>query len=66
MLACSSKRALSSTTAATCLPASAAWMSDAAMGLSPEVRYSVCLMARTSGSAAAWAMNASTDVVNES
>jgi len=35
-------------------------------GLSPEVRYSVCLMANTSGSAAAWAMNNSTDVVNES
>ncbi len=41
-------------------------MSDAAIGLSPEVRYSVCLMASTSGSAAAWAMNASTDVVKES
>ena len=36
------------------------------MGLSPEVRYRVCLMASTSGSAAAWAMKASTDVANES
>ena len=32
------------------------------MGLSPDVRYSVCLMARTSGSRDAWVMKASTDV----
>src|SRR5215210_38134 len=47
MLACSSKRALSSTRTATCLPSSAARMRAFTMGLSPEVRYRVCLMART-------------------
>ena len=47
-------------------PRSAARMSDATIGLSPEVRYSVCLMASTSGSAAAWPMNASIDVAKES
>ena len=31
------------------------------MGLSPEVRYRVCLMARTSGSRDACLMNASTE-----
>jgi hypothetical protein len=36
------------------------------MGLSPEVRYSVCLMARTWGSTAACSMKASTDVAKES
>ena len=66
MFACSSKRALSSTSAATCLPASAARMSEPTIGLSPDVRYSVCLIASTSGSAAAWAMNASTEVAKES
>ena len=36
------------------------------MGLSPEVRYSVCLMASTSGSAAACSMNACTLVAKDS
>ncbi len=37
------------------------------MGLAgPEVRYSVCLIARTPGSVEAWSMNASTEVVKES
>ena len=47
MLALSSKRALSSTITATCLPRSAARMSDRTIGLSPDVRYSVILMAST-------------------
>ena len=34
----------------------------ATIGLSPEVRYSVILMASTRGSSAAWSMNASTEV----
>ena len=36
------------------------------MGESPDVRYSVCLIVRTSGSSAACAMNRSTDAVNDS
>ena len=52
--------------AATCLPFSAAWISEATIGLSPPVRYSVCLMASTSGSSAAWPTKASTEVANES
>ena len=36
------------------------------MGLSPDVRYRVILMASTLGSTAACSMNASTDVANES
>ncbi len=61
MLFCSSKRAVSSTNATTCLPASAARVSERMIGLTgPEVRYSVCLMARTRGSSAARSMNAST------
>ncbi len=67
MLACSSKRALSSTSATTCLPASAAFTSDATMpASSPPVRYSVCLIASTCGSRAACSTNASTEVANES
>ncbi len=62
MLRSSSKRALSSTRAATCLPCSAARMSDSTIGLSPEVRYSVSLIVRTFGSFAACRMNSSTDV----
>ena len=51
MFACSSKRAVSSTSATTCFPDSAARMSERTIGLSgPDVRYSVCLIARTSGS----------------
>ena len=36
------------------------------MGESPEVRYKVCLMASTAGSAAACSMNRCTLVANES
>ncbi len=36
------------------------------IGLSPEVRYSVCLIASTDGSAAACSMNRCTLVANES
>jgi hypothetical protein len=66
MLACSSKRALSSTSTATCLPSSAARIRAATIGLWPEVRYRVCLMASTAGSAAAAVMKDSTEVVKES
>ena len=47
---------------ATCLPRSAARMSDRAMGLSPDVRYSVILIASTWGSVDAWRTNSSTVV----
>src|SRR5229473_2692827 len=53
MLARSSKRALSSTTTTTCLPASAASISASTIGEVSLVRYRVCLMASTPGSAAA-------------
>ena len=66
MFASSSKRALISTRTTTCLPRSAARMSDWTIGESPEVRYSVCLMVRTSGSSAACWMNRSTDAANDS
>ena len=66
MLASSSKRALISTRTTTCLPRSAARMSDCTIGESPDVRYSVCLIVRTSGSSAAWVMNRSTDAANDS
>lgn len=66
MLACSSKRALISTSATTCFPASAASISARTIGESPEVRYSVCLIASTLGSAAACSMNRCTLVENES
>ena len=66
MFAVSSKRALISTSASTALPASAAAMSASTMGLSPEVRYSVCLMASTLGSRAACSRNACTLVENDS
>ncbi len=36
------------------------------MGLSPDVRYSVTLMASTLGSRVACRMNSSTDVANDS
>ena len=62
----SSKRAFSSTSAATCLPRSAARTSDVMIELSLEVRYSVSLMASTFGSTEAWRMNSSTDVENDS
>ena len=66
MLASSSKRAFSSTSATTCLRRSAAWMRARAMGLSPDVRYSVTLIVRTLGSSAAWRMSSSTESANES
>ena len=62
----SSKRALSSTRAATCLPLSAARTSDLMMEVSEDVRYSVSLMARTCGSRDAWRMNSSTELENDS
>ena len=49
----SSKRALISITARTCLPAAAASRSASIIGESPEVLYRVCLIARTFGSVAA-------------
>src|SRR3954464_8896823 len=61
MFVSSSNRALISTRTTTCLPRSAARMSDWTMGESPDVRYSVCLIVRTSGASAAWAMNRSHD-----
>ena len=60
MLALSSKRALISTRTSTCLPASAASISASTIGESTLVRYSVCLMASTFGSAAACSRNACT------
>ncbi len=66
MLACSSKRALISTSTTTCLPAAAAATRASTIGLSPDVRYSVCLMASTSGSAAACSMKACTVLEKES
>src|SRR5580704_641777 len=66
MLARSSPRALISTTTTTCLPASAASMSASTISESPLVRYSVCLMARTLGSAAAETTSRWTLAVNES
>ena len=66
MLATSSKRALISTSTTTCLPAWAASTSASTMGLWPEVRYRVCLMARTLGSAAACSISRWTVVPNES
>ena len=41
-------------------------MRESTIGESPEVRYRVCLIARTWGSRAAWEMNAWTEVENES
>jgi hypothetical protein len=56
----SSKRALISTRAVTFLPLSAASIRAATIGLSLEVRYSVCLIASTLGSRAAWRRNCTT------
>src|SRR5579864_5284822 len=63
MLARSSNLALISTTTTTCFPASAASISASTIGLSPLVRYSVCLMASTRGSAAASSTSRCTVVV---
>src|SRR5882672_569047 len=60
MLFCSSLRALSSTSAVTCLPFCAARASAEMIGLAPLVRYRVCLMARTCGSSAARSMKSTT------
>jgi hypothetical protein len=48
------------------LPISAARPSAFTIGLSTDVRYRVCLIASTWGSAAAAWMKASTDVTNDS
>ena len=66
MLARSSNRACSSTTAVTCLPDRDAAMSESTIELSDPVRYSVCMMASTSGSLAERSTNASTDAANDS
>jgi hypothetical protein len=60
MLASSSKRASSSTTTVTSLPARAAATSASAITDASPVRYSVCLMASTSGSLAACCTNSTT------
>ena len=49
MFACSSKRAFSSTMQTACLPRSAASISAGTSGESALVRYTVCLIASTSG-----------------
>ena len=66
MLALSSKRALSSTRQTACLPRSVASISPGTSGESSEVRYTVCLIASTSGSSTAWRTKRWTEVVNES
>ena len=66
MLARSSNRACSSTTAVTCLPACDALIRAATIGLSVPVRYRVCLMARTSGSDAARSTKATTESAKDS
>ena len=60
MLFSSSKRAFTSISTVTCLPSSAAFTKEATIGESPLTRYKVCLIANTSGSKAARAMNSST------
>ena len=62
MLASSSKRAISSTTAVTSLPFSAARMRDSISTESVPVRYTVILMATTAGSVAAWLSRSITGV----
>ena len=60
MFISSSKRARSSITAVTNLPASAASISAFTIGESRLVRYSVCFTAITLGSCAAWRRNCTT------
>ena len=60
MLASSSKRAMSSTTTVTSLPARAASMSVCMITESVPVRYTVCLIATTCGSLAASRMKSIT------
>ena len=62
MLAASSKRALSSTSTATCLPLRAAWIRESRI-TPAEVRYRVILMASTLGSSAAVRRKRSTEVL---
>ncbi len=66
MLARSSKRALTSTRQTACLPRSEARIRDGTSGESSLVRYTVCLIASTSGSDTACSTKRSTDVENES
>ncbi len=66
MLASSSKRAFSSTMQTACLPRSEARISHGTSGESSLVRYTVCLIASTSGSFTACSTKRSTEVVNES
>ena len=62
MFARSSKRALSSTRQTACLPRSAARISAGTSGESSLVRYTVCLIARTFGSATACSTRRSTEL----
>ena len=66
MFALSSNRAFSSTMHTACLPRSAASISPGTRGESELVRYTVCLIASTSGSATACFTKRSTEVVKES
>ena len=65
MLRRSSKRAFSSTRHTACLPRSAASISDGTRPESSEVRYTVILIASTSGSATACCTKRSTLPANE-
>ena len=62
MFARSSTRAFSSTMHTACLPRSVARISAGTSGVSSDVRYTVILIARTSGSSTAWPTKRSTDV----
>ena len=66
MLALSSKRAFSSTSTATCLPRCAASVRARTIAVSPDVRYSVSLIASTCSSVAAVWRKRSTVAANES
>ena len=66
MFARSSKRALTSTRQTACLPRSAARISAGTSGESSLVRYTVCLIASTSGSLTACSTKRSTELANES
>ena len=66
MFARSSKRAFSSTRQTACLPRSVARMSAGISGVSSDVRYTVILIASTSGSATACSTKRSTEVAKES
>ena len=66
MLAASSKRALISTTTATCLPLRDASIRSSTIRVLAEVRYRVILIASTLGSRLASRTKRSTDVPNDS